>query len=361
MPSTMEQIFRQRHLQHGKRRRFPGKAWIVVLSLIALAGAPTARAQDWAKAMLNHTTHDFGVVATGAKVEHRFIVENLYEEDANIKSVTSSCGCSIPQVNRKSLKTWEKAEILVTLDTRGFRGPKDATITVDFDKPYSAEVQLHVHAYIRTDIVVQPGAVTFGSVVQGEQAKQVVSINYAGRDDWRLAKLECANPAIHASAIETHRSAGLVTYSMAVTLKPNAPPGYFRDQLLLVTNDYDVRAARVPVTVEGLVISALSVQPSSLLMGVVQPGRPVTRNLVLQGRAPFRILAVHPSDGRFQCKSSNDSKRVHVLPVTFVATETEAAAGTVNGKLRIETDLSGATAVEVGVSVQVMSSAAAQR
>ena len=362
VPSKMEQFVRQRHLQHNTRLQPAGKAWIAVLSISALAWTPSVQAQDWARAMVKETAHDFGVVATGAKVEHRFILENIYEEDANIKSVTSSCGCSIPQVNRKLLKTWEKAEILVTLDTRGFRGWKDATITVDLDKPFTAEVQLHVHAYIRTDIVVQPGAVSFGSVAQGEKAEQTVSIGYAGRDDWRLVKLECANPAIQARAVETQRSAGQVTYSMAVTLTPGASPGYFRDQLVLVTNDYDVRAARVPVTVEGLVISALSVQPSSLLMGVVQAGQPVTRPVIVQGRAPFRILAVHPSDARFQCKiPAGESKRVHVLPVTFLANQAEAVAGPVNGKLRIETDLSGANAVEVGVSVQVMSAAAAQR
>ena len=234
--------------------------------------------------MLNETTHDFSVVARGAKVEHRFIVENIYEEDANIKSITSSCGCSSSQVNRRFLKTWEKAEILVTLDTRGFLGRKDATITIEFDKPFPAEVQLHVHAYIRSDIVVQPGAVSFGSVSQGEEAQQVVAISYAGRDDWRLARLECNNPAIEAKAIETRCAAGQVAYSMSVRLRPDAPPGYFRDQLVLVTNDYDVRAAHVPVVVEGLVVAALSVQPSSLLMGVTQPGHPVTRNLVIQGR-----------------------------------------------------------------------------
>ena len=97
----------------------------------AASAPPRRQAQDWAKAMFDRTTHDFGVVARGAKVEHRFVVENSYEEDAHIKSVSSSCGCSTPQVTKQLLKTWEKAEIVVTLDTRGFLGRKDATITVD--------------------------------------------------------------------------------------------------------------------------------------------------------------------------------------------------------------------------------------
>ena len=236
--------------------------------------------------MLNETTHDFGVVATGAKVEHRFIVENLYEEDANIKSVTSSCGCSSPQVNPKSLKTWEKAEILVTLDTRGFLGRKDATITVEFDKPYSAEVQLHVHAYIRSDIVVQPGAVTFGSVIQGEEAKQVVSINYAGRmtrPAARQIRSALTRPSRPRQSRRIDRPAWS-TYSMSVRLKPMPRPGYFRDQLTLVTNDYDVRGG--PGAGHRGRVGHLGAERSAVLAadgrGAAWPA--VTRNLVLRGK-----------------------------------------------------------------------------
>lgn len=330
------------------------RIWSAATFVGVLLWVSTTDAQDWARAMFdNHTTHDFGVVARGAKVEHRFVVENIYEEDAHIKSVSSSCGCSTPQVSRQLLKTWEKAEILVTVDTRGFLGRKDATIRVEFDQPFPAEVQLHVHTYIRSDVVVQPGAVLFGSVVQGAGAKQTVSVAYAGRDDWRIGRVECANPSIEASAVETKREAGQVGYNLSVRLKPDAPPGYIRDQLMLVTNDYDVRAARVPVAVEGLVVAALSVRPSPLLMGATEVGRPVTRNLVVQGRAPFRIVAVRSSDDRFQCKAPSDAKTAHVLPVTFLANDAKSPAGTLSAKIRMETDLAGASPVEVGVSVQL--------
>lgn len=325
-----------------------------------LLGVSTTSAQEWAKGMFDHTSHDFGAVARGAKVEHRFIIENSFEEDVHIQSVSSSCGCSTPQVNRKLLKTWEKAEVLVTVDTRGFLGRKDATITVIFDQPFRAEVQLHVHTYIRSDVVVQPGAVLLGSVAQAAGAKQTLSVTYAGRDDWQIARVECANPNIEAKAVETSRTAGNVAYSLSVQLKPGTPPGYIRDQLVLVTNDYDARAARVPVAVEGLVMAALSVRPSPLMMGAAEVGQPVTRNIVVQGRAPFHIVAVKPSDARFQCKTPADAKAAQVVPVTFLADEPASASGTVSANIRIETDLSGADAINVNVSVQLAPAGAAK-
>jgi hypothetical protein len=335
--------------QLGYRRSLAG-----VVALLLSVSASAAHAQNWARTMFDQMTHDFGVVARGAKVEHRFVIENSYEEDVHIQSVESNCGCSTPQVNRKLLKTWDKAEVLVTVDTRGFLGRKDATIKVVFDRPFPAEVQLHVHTYIRSDIVVQPGAVLFGSVMQGADAKQAVAVSYAGRSDWRIERVECANPNIEASAVETNRTTGQIGYNLTVRLKPDVPPGYIRDQLVLVTNDYDARAARVPVAVEGLVVSTLSVRPSPLMMGAAEVGRRVTRNLVVQGRAPFRIVAVRPSDERFQCPVPSDAKAAHVLPVTFLATGAKPAASTVNAKIRIETDLAGVNAVEVGVSVQIV-------
>ncbi len=326
-----------------------------LLGLLMCASAVAA--QDWANAMFDHTTHDFGVVARGAKVEHRFTIENAYEEDVHIKSVSSTCGCSTPTVNRQLLKTWEKADVLVTLDTRGFLGRKDATIRVEFDQPFQAEVQLHVHAYIRSDIVLQPGAVSFGPVPQGTGATQVLSLTYAGRDDWRITRIESANPSLEATAIETSRSPGKAAYSLTATLKPDAPPGYIRDQLIVVTNDYDLRAARVPVAVEGLVMSALSVRPSPLMMGAVDANESVTRNIVVQGRAPFHILAVRASDPQFKCKPPSEAKTTHVVPVTFHASGKHASSAAISSKLHIETDLPGANAVDVTVTVQVAPSA----
>ena len=50
-------------------------------------------------------------------------------------------------------------EIIAEFNTRDHRGHKAATIKVRFDKPFPAEVQLQVTGFIRTDVVLQPGAI----------------------------------------------------------------------------------------------------------------------------------------------------------------------------------------------------------
>src|SRR5687767_9627208 len=107
--------------------------------------------------MFQTTEHDFGTVARGAKAEFAFEFENLYEEDLHVAKVYSSCGCTTPAIEKRDLKTFEKAQILATYNTRAFLGQKSATITVVFDKPQYAEVQLEVSGYIRSDVVLEPG------------------------------------------------------------------------------------------------------------------------------------------------------------------------------------------------------------
>ena len=320
-------------------------------ALLLLACVPSAGlGQQWAKEMFDHTSHDFGTVARGAKVEHRFTLENVYEEDARILSVRSSCGCTSPQFSKESIKTWEKSDIVAVLDTRDFLGEKDATLTVKFDLPFPAEVQLHVHAYIRSDIVIQPGVVAFGTVPEGAAAQKKVTVSYAGRQDWHIESVESNNPRLQARAVETGRAAGQVTYDLIVDLKEDTPVGYIRDHLVLVTNDFRPQAARVPVAVEGVVAPSVTVRPSPLLMGVVGPAKTVTRRLVVQGAAPFRILGAKCDDARFQCTVPAEEKTLHMVPVTFTAS---AEAESVDRKILIETDRAPGKPIEVPVQVQV--------
>jgi hypothetical protein len=86
-------------------------------------------------------------------------------------------------------------------------------------------------------------------------------------------------------------------------------------------------------------------------MGVIETGQTVVKPLVVQGKTPFRITAVRSSDPRFKCKSPEDAKSVHLLPITFDAKD---SSGKISGKIHIETDYPNAKPLDVDVNVQVM-------
>jgi hypothetical protein len=330
--------------------------WIAA-PMVLLSAISAAPAQDWAKDMFKHTSHDFGTVARGANVEHRFPLENIYLEDAHIAAARVSCGCTTPEVPGQILKTWDKAEVIARVDTITHLGQKDVTITVVFDKPFPAEVQLHIHCYIRSDVVVQPGAVPFNTVAQGTKSQKKVTISYAGRNDWRIQSVECANPSLSFQTIEVARGNGLVTYDLLVTLAGNAPPGYIREQFHLVTNDANPRAARVPVSVEGLVRAAIAAHPSPLFLGRVEAGRSITRQLVVSGVAPFRIVRVESTNPRLRCTAPTAAGAMLFLPVMF---EAGTGVGRDTGRITIDTDVS-TTPLVVEVSVEVTACVPAEK
>ena len=285
-------------------------------------------------------------------------------EDVHVAWVRTACHCTTPQVTKDSLKTWETSEVVASLDTRNFLGRKDATITVKFDKPFEAEVQLQVHCNIRGDVVVQQGSVDFGSLAQGSSGEQHATISYAGRRDWKILRVESANPNLSAKVTETSRAAveGVwrVDYDLLATLNKNAPPGYIRDDVFLVTDDANPQSARVPVPVEAIIRPAVAVNPSPMMMPSVGPGDAITRPLIVHGNAPFHILSVKCGDRRFQCVPPSTASILHRLPVTFTAAAAEKP-GRVSTTVRITTDAPGKPTIDVVVSVEIAPAAAPEK
>jgi len=300
--------------------------------------------------MFNVTRHDFGTLAMGAKAEFEFVFTNLYVEDVHVAGVRSTCGCTVVRVDNPTLKTYQRGAIIASINTLAFRGPRSATVTVTFDKPFYAEVQLHTACYIRSDVVFQPGSVQFGCVDQGTPVEKKVAVSYAGRDDWQVLDVQSANPHLTGKLVQTRRGGGLVGYDLLVRLDPKTPPGLLNERLILVTNDQHLK--HVPIGVEGRVEAALTVSPVSVFLGVLRPGQRVSRQLVVRGKRPFRILSI-TSDGagfEFDASGQRVAKTLHLIPLSYVAGDDH---GKVSHTIRIETDL-GDCAATLSVYAEVL-------
>jgi hypothetical protein len=333
-------------------RSFPGEGGRVLrtlgLSLVALAcAAGGVSAQEWAEKMFNKMDHDFATVARGADTVHKFEITNLYKQDMVITGVRSSCGCTSPSIQGPDgklaengqpvvVKTHEKAYVVARFNTRTHVGQKGATLTVTFASPYSAEVQLHVHGNIRSDVVFNPGAIEFGEVNEGEPKEQKVTVQYAGRPTWEIVDVTNDNDNFEVELLEAERSGGRVSYNLIVRLKDNLPAGYVKDQLTVVTNDSRPESQRIPLFVSGHVRPEFSVTPTQLVLGEMAPGSHVTRKIVVRGKEPFKIVDVSCGEDCFGFKADNDeSKRVHFVDVTFTAGE---QPGKLQTPIKIVTD-----------------------
>ena len=310
----------------------------LILILSAFAAVPCA-GKEWAKKMFGGTVeHDFGTVARGGKAEFDFVLQNLYKEDVHIASVRSSCGCTTPVIINDSLKTWEKGIIRAKFNSRTHIGKKKATITVVIDRPYPAEVQLTVAGYIRSDVVLSPGSVDVGEVDAGTPVAKLLDIKYAGRKDWKIIGVESPDD-VSVRIRETRRELmangqGRIAYKMQVKLSGDMPSGSLMDQIFLVTNDK--RLKKIPVTVQGNILSSVTVSPETLALGSLKPGETVTKKLIVQSKRPFSVTDVSCDGDCLSFESPEGAKKVHMIPVTITAGE---EAGTLAMKINIATDL----------------------
>jgi hypothetical protein len=323
-------------------------SFLVPIALLGTAFlAVPAAGQDWAEKMFSVTSHNFGTVAKGSKTEFRFIYRNLYEEDVHVSSVRTSCGCTQPAITKKLIETHETGEIVAAFNTRTFLGQHGATLTVTFDQPFYAEVQLRVAGNIRGDVTFEPASVNLGNVDLGRGAEQVVRVTHMGATPWEITDVRSANVNFEVLLSQPQHTGSQSAYDLTLRLKPDAPAGYINDQLILVTND--PRASQIPMDVEGRVVAEVTVSPQLLALGNVLPGGSVTKNIVVRANRPFCVTGIVCNDGCLSCPAKETPAKVHILPVTFQAGD---VGGRVERELTITTDL-GDGAVPV-VTVQAM-------
>jgi len=322
--------------------------WPLLVFATVLVPTAPAEAQDWARKMFPVTSHNFGTVAKGSKTEYRFVFRNIYQEDVRVVGVRTSCGCTSPTVTKKDLKTHETAEVVATFNTRTFLGQHGATLTVTFDKPFSAEVQLRVAGNIRGDVTFDPPFIDLGNVDLGKGSERQIRISRVGGTPWEIKDVRSANPDFEVALSKPTRTGSQTLYDLTARLKPSAAAGYVKGQLILVTND--PRAAQIPMDVEGRVVAEVTVSPQLLALGDVAAGETVTKNVVIRANREFKITGVFCSDGCLTCEPKTTAARVHILPVTFRAGET---VGKVERELKITTDLGEGAVPVVTVQAQV--------
>jgi hypothetical protein len=304
---------------------------VLLALLVLLLGAASAPAQQaWAEKMFKDgTTHDFGTVARGAQLYHRFAITNIYAVPMQVLDIKSSCGCTIATPSTKLLQPREVGYIDVVMDGKRFSGHKVIRINVTVGPEYTSTAELKVSANSRADVVFNPGQVSFGVVNAGESPTQVLEVEYAGVLAWKVESVDTNEAPYDATLEEWYRKPGQVGYRVRFTLKKDAPVGSLKHEVLLKTND--PAAPLVPVLVEANVQAALTVNPEMLRLAVTGKGKAVVR-----GAKPFHVLAIEGTEDGLSLASplSTEAQKVHVLELRCDT----AKPGVVRRNLLIKTD-----------------------
>jgi hypothetical protein len=330
---------------------------LVALLAAAFTVSSSSAQQPWAEKMFKDgLNHDFGSVPHGAQLSHRFVVTNIYAVRMEITSVRSGCGCVTAKAAKVVLEPHETTTIDVSMDARRFTGAKTVGINVSVGPDYVSTAQLRVSANSRSDIVFNPGQVSFGAVTRGQTAQQVIDVEYAGVLDWQVTEASAKELPVEVKLEQLYRQrtqirdqagfqqAGFqVGYRLTVTLKNNAPLGALRGDLLLRTND--AASPLLPVLVEAMVQSSVTVSPPAHNLGAVKVGETVMRRVVVRGSGnkPFRVLGVEGLGDGIQLDAQPSATPAPVQVLTFKCVPTKP--GDFKRELKIKTDLQDAPVV----------------
>jgi hypothetical protein len=87
---------------------------------------------DTGKAILTFREyeHQFGKVDEGEKVGCIFTFENTGTSDLVILAATTTCGCTVPEYDRKPVSPGETGKLEVIFDTSGRNGVQSKVITI---------------------------------------------------------------------------------------------------------------------------------------------------------------------------------------------------------------------------------------
>ncbi|MBL8813899.1 MAG: DUF1573 domain-containing protein [Planctomycetaceae bacterium] len=307
-----------------------------IAALVLVTAAAEVQAQNWADQLVDKKKLEFGVIARNSETTNIITITNTTQSTVHISHLTTACRCAeagyyqdsrsfVQGAPAKSLlQPGEKTTVTVRMNTNSFTGARDTALTVYFDAPQYAEVRIPITAYIRTDVVFDPGKVDFGNVEFLAGSSKTVRITYAGRPDWQIRDLKVDNPQLKAEFKEVSRSQfaqnGInVEYQLTVQLSETAKVGRVRDYITLVTDD--AANPYVPLLVEGTVIPDIAITSPNVAIRSLKPGQTTTVKVVIKGNKPFLVEDVNCENMSdcFKVKKSEEPNKLQVVEMEFTA------------------------------------------
>ena len=316
-------------------------------------GPGLVRAAAWTDALFPQNRHDFGPVPRGAKVKHDFLLVNRLAEPITILNLRPSCGCTSGRASASMVGPGQTAVIEAQMDTRNFVGLKSTVLYVALMTAggREAEAGLGVSAQILSDIVLNPGSIDFGTVLRGQSPTQTLTIDRINGEGWRFERMVSASRALNAQLVETGRKSGAVSYSLTVSLKPDAPAGSLRDEIRLINNDPETPS--IPILVTARIRGDLTAAPSILALGQLNSSAGVQGRFIIRGSRPFTIQAIEGEGDGFSTTATKGARQaVHVVTVAYKP-EDGTTRGDIRRVFRVHTDLPGEPPLDLTATLHV--------
>jgi hypothetical protein len=186
----------------------------------------------------------FGDVRRTETANRQVLVFSVPEDNVEIKSVESTSPYIKAAVAPGTQKDGPGYVITTTLKPGAPVGDFKAKLTIVSTHPKQPKAEVPITATIKGNIDTDRESFFLGLVKKGKESVSNVTISTVSKDPLKIGKID--NP-LNCVTVEVKPRTEGKEYVLTATLKPDAPLGNIKDQVIVHTNDPDQPEIKIPV------------------------------------------------------------------------------------------------------------------
>ncbi|MCA9276352.1 MAG: DUF1573 domain-containing protein [Phycisphaerales bacterium] len=294
--------------------------------------------------MFSSKTQDAGEILDLESVKLSYLFRNTGAGPLTITQVKTSCGCTVPELEKKTYMPGESGTLSVTFDPSGKAGTIARNITIFTDSETTPSETLIVRAFVKPVVVIEPRVMPFEAVQKGTSASDEFKI-YGRTDDFKVTRATVSDPAVFDIEV---KDMGEVDYKgeklrlsiVKVIVKDTARPDNHRADVTIRTNDE--RMPIVSTTAIARVLGDLTTDPVRVTMGRMVVGDEFEKEFHVTSKSgkPFNIESVGFSTIALESTTTfepvNEEKTDWIVKIVG---KVSAPAPRFNTPIRIVTDV----------------------
>jgi hypothetical protein len=201
---------------------------------------------------------NFGVMDSFGTGRHDFVLKNVGSAPLTLTKGSTSCKCTISEVNEKPIPPGGSAKVTVQWSGKGNLDEFQQTANILTNDPARPQITLTINGRLTTSVRFDSAELHFTRITAGEVAKAKIRLYGYLTEPLKITDFKVNNPKV-ANLFEFHsrplspeqlkedREAN-AGYEVEVTIKPGLPVGPLREKILLSTSYSSHPTAELPVS-----------------------------------------------------------------------------------------------------------------
>ncbi len=290
--------------------------------------------------------HDFGNIPDTTPVTYVFKFKNNTDKNITILRAHGSCGCTVPDLPKKSFKPGESGEMPVTFNPQSRKGPNPKAITIEYSEPAGTpQTVVTINANVQPLVMIEPQKMYLQEIDSKMGTTAVITVS-GRKSDFAVTSVEKQTEALNvqigqSSEVEIDGEK-FQQIPVTITVKPGTPIGDIQSELVIKTNEEKAPSHNYQFFAQ--VVGDVKATPTKLTLRAFTPKVPFSNVVTLESRTTekFAIKSIDV-EGREDMmlvadfeESSMNGRQTYTIKLNGV---TPDVLGLITGEIVINTDL----------------------